>query len=133
MNKINYDIPRESKRFLIEPKFETKHVKLQLVKRFIIVDKALNQSDKPHVRYLAKIQAQDLRSTFGKNIQNICKEADVNSLNMVDTSSLCYSPVPPEEEWKVSLIRECLEMRAGRLESGLTQKEITHIIDSISI
>ena len=132
MNKINYEIPRESKRFLIEPIYETKHIKLQLIKRFINFYKALNQSDKPHVRFLAKIQANDLRSTFGKNIQNICKEADVNSLNMVDTSSLCYSPVPIDEEWKVSLIRECLEMRAGRLESCLTQKEITHIIDSVS-
>ena len=52
---------------------------------------------------------------------------------MVDISSLQYSPVPPDKEWKVSLIRECLEMRAGRLESGLTQKEITHIIDTVSI
>ena len=105
MNRINYDIPRD---FLIEPISETKHVKVQLVKRFLNFYKALNQCDKPHVRYLAKIQAEDFRSTFGKNVKNICKEADVNCLSMVDTSSLCYSPVPPDDEWKVSLIRECL-------------------------
>ena len=89
--------------------------------------------DKPHVRYLAKIQAHDFRSTFGKNVQNICKEAEVDSLSMVDTGSLRFSAIPEDDNWKVLLIKECLEMKAGRLESNLTLKEISHIIDTVSV
>ena len=66
--------------------------------------------DKPHVRYLAKIQAHDFRSTFGKNVQNICKEAEVDSLSIVDTGSLRFSAIPEDENWKVLLIKECLEI-----------------------
>ena len=85
------------------------------------------------MRYLAKIQANDLRSTFGKNVHNICKEANQNSITMVDTGSLCFSAVPEDEKWKVKLIKECLEMKAGRLECNLTTKEISYIIDTISV
>ena len=90
-------------------------------------------TDKPHLRYLAKIQASDHRSTFGRNVQNILKEGKVNRMDMVDISSLKYSNIPQDQEWKVSLLKECLEMKAGRLESNLTMKEIKHIIDTISV
>lgn len=56
-----------------------------------------------------------------------------DTIEMADPSSFTYSPVPQEEEWRVVLIKECLEMRAGRLESNLTQKEISSIIDSVSV
>ena len=54
-------------------------------------------------------------------------------MDMVETGSLSYSNIPQDQEWKVSLIKECLEMKAGRLESNLTMKEITHIIDTVSV
>ena len=117
----------------IEPISETMHIKTQLLNRFINFYKNLNHSDKPHLRYLAKIQASDHRSTFGRNVQNIYKEAKVSCMNMVEISSLKYSIIPQDQEWKVVLIKECLQMKAGRLESNLTMKEINHIIDTISV
>ena len=54
----------------------------------------------------------DHRSTFGKNVINICLEANVESIESVDFSKIVYSPVPDGEELKISLIKECLEMRS---------------------
>ena len=51
----------------------------------------------------------------------------------MDTGSLRFSAIPEDENWKVLLIKECLEMKAGRLESNLTLKEISHIIDTVSV
>ena len=89
--------------------------------------------DKPHVKFLLKIQENDHRSIFGKNVINICKEAGVEHIEQVDTSKLSYSTVPEDQEWKISLIKELIEMRSGRLEANLTMKEITQIIDDISV
>ena len=131
--RIAYDIPRESKTFLIEPISETTHVKQKLLKRFQKFHKTLGECDKPHVRYLKKIQENDLRSTFGKNVKHIISELDATCIELANVSNFIYSPVPQDEEWKVTLIKECLEMRAGRLESNLTQKEITFILNSVSV
>ena len=68
-----------------------------------------------------------------QHVQNICKEAELDSISMVDTGSLSFSPTPEGEKWKVLLIKECIEIKSGRLESNLTMKEINHIIDTVSV
>ena len=133
MTRITYDIPRESRKFLIEPISETTHVKQKLLKRFLKFHITLGESDKPHLKFLKNIQETDLRSTFGKNTRFALSELGADSIETADPNNFTYSPVPQEEEWKVILIKECLEMRAGRLESNLTQKEISSIIDNVSI
>ena len=133
MTRITYDIPRESRTFLIEPISETSHVKQKLLKRFLKFYKTLGESEKPHMKYLKNIQETDLRSTFGKNIKYATSELGASCIEMADIRNFKYSPVPQDEEWRVTLIKECLEMRAGRLESNLTQKEISIIIDSVSV
>ena len=133
MMKIAYDIPRESKTFLIEPISETSHIKQKLLKRFLKFHRTLGESDKPHVNYLRNIQQNDLRSTFGKNVKHIIQELGVDCIELANINNYVYSPISQNDEWKISLIKECLEMRAGRLESNLTQKEITSIVNSISV
>ena len=79
------------------------------------------------------MQETDLRSTFGRNTRFALSQLGADSVEMADPNNFTYCPVPQEEESRVTLINKCLEMRAGRLERNLTQKEITSIIDSISI
>ena len=74
------------------------------------------------MKYLRKIQESDLRSTFGRNVKYAISELGASCIEMADIGNFMYSTVPQDEEWKVTLIKECLEMRAGRLESNLTQK-----------
>ena len=133
MTRINFDLPRNSKTFFIEPVSETAHLKSQLMKRFTKFYKTMKTCEKPHVKFLLKIQENDHRSTFGQNVINICREAGVEHIEQVDTSKFTYSAVPEDQEWKISLIKELLEMRSGRLEANLTLKELNQIIDEISV
>ena len=133
MTRINFDLPRNSKTFFIEHVSDTSHVKSELMKRFTKFYKTLKDCDKPHVKFLVSIQKKDHRSTFGKNVINICKEAGVEYIDQVDLTKMTYSTVPDDQIWKISLIKECLEMRSGRLEANLTMEEINEIINEISV
>ena len=94
---------------------------------------SLSKCDKPHLRFLQDIQKSDFRSVFGRNYQNICGEAGTEQIEAVILSEIDYCPVPPEEEYRISLVGELLEMRAGRMESELTNEEIKVMIDILCI
>ena len=99
----------------IQPLSGKKHLKIQLIKRFVQFHKTLTKCDKPHLRYLAKLQEVDHRSVFGRNIINICKEAKVEKICDVNIDTFEYFPISEEEEWKVPFMVELLEMLAGKL------------------
>ena len=44
-----------------------------------------------------------------------------------------YQQIPPEEEYRLSLIEELLEMRSGRLDCNLTKKEVQSMLDILCI
>ena len=94
MTRITYDIPRESRTFLIEPISETTHVKQKLLKRFLKFHKTLGESDKPHLKFLKNLQETDLRSTFGRNTRFALLELGADSIEMADPNKFTYSPVP---------------------------------------
>ena len=39
---------------------------------------------------------------------NICHEADVTDIRLVDLSKICVNPVPPGEEWRVEFLKDIL-------------------------
>ena len=129
MVRITFDIPRNTHRYLVEPISGNSHLKVKLVKRFIKFVTSLSKCDKPHLRYLHDMQQNDFRSVYGRTCQNICKETGVE--NILDASSLDikYEVVPTEEEYRVSMIKELMEIRSGRIESSLTKKEVQVMLD----
>ena len=133
MVKITFNLPRESHRYLIEPISQTSHLKMQLVKKFIKFSTTLSTCDKPHIRYLQNIQKNDFRSVFGRNCRNICAEDGSLEIENVSISNLNYNPVPINEEHRIPLIQELLEIRAGRLETQLTKDEIKSMINILCI
>ena len=42
-----------------------------------------------------------------------------------------YEQVQPQEEYRISLINELLDMRSGKLFSELTKKEISSMLDTL--
>ena len=102
------------------------------MKRFLKFYNILQNSDKPHLKYLMKLQESDYRSVFGKNISNICTEAGADNISQVLASDIVYHPVPEEEIWRVSLILELLEMKAGRTEAFLSTKEVEKLIELVA-
>ena len=101
------------------------------MKRFINFAKALSKCEKPHIKYLHNIQQHDLRSVYGRNCNNICAEAKVESILEASHLDICYEQVQPEEEYRISLINELLDMRSGKLFSELTKKEISSMLETL--
>ena len=78
------------------------------------------------------LQKSDYRSVYGRNMVNICREAEVESITEVSISNIVYAPIPENQEWRCSLISELLEVRAGRLSTNLSTKEIGNILDTVT-
>ena len=81
---------------------------------------------------LVNLQKSDYRSVFGRNVRNICNEAEAEDISQVCANDIKYAPVPQEQEWRCALINELLELRAGRLTTELSFKEIQKISDSVT-
>ena len=90
MVRMTFNIPRETHRYLIQPISGHKHLKVQLLKRFKNFVKTINTCDKPHLKYLAKLQENDQRSTYGRNIRNLCLNAKVEKPEDANISDLSY-------------------------------------------
>ena len=129
MVRMNWDIPRNTHKYLIEPISKNCHLKINLLKRFITFFKSLANCDKPHIKYLHNIQQNDFRSVFGRNCNNICAEAGVDSVFEASIFDISYAKVPQEEEYRIYLICELLEMRAGRLDEELTKDDISSMLN----
>jgi hypothetical protein len=67
------------------------------------------------------LQKSDYRSVFGRNVRNICKEAEAQEITKVSANDI-----------RCVLIKELIELRAGRLTTELSDKEITKILDSVT-
>jgi len=130
MIRILYDIPRETHRYLIAPISQSFHLKDMLVRRFIKFYKTLSKCSKPSVINLKSIQEHDLRSTFGRNVWNILKDANVSSMAEVKSSE--YMPVPPDQQWRVEATLELLECRSGRAHVDLDQSQIKELLDHLT-
>ena len=129
MVRMLFNIPRNTHRYLIEPISGNSHLKIQLIKRFIKFSITLSKCEKPHLRYLHEIKQHDFRSVYGRNCKNICKETGVDIIQDASILDIKYQSVPPEEEYRLSLIKELFEMRSGRLECNLTKKEVQAMLE----
>ena len=132
MVRYTFDIPRTTHKYLITPVSQNSHLKEKLVQRFLKFYQTLKTCDKPHRKYLMKLQESDYRSVFGSNVNSITAEASAEDISEVLRSDISYAPVPPDEEWRIPLLLELLEIRAGRLDSPLSSKEVEDIIDIVT-
>ena len=128
MIRMFFNLPRETHRNLIMPISSTSHLKIKLVKRFINFYESIEKCDKPHLKYLLEKQKNDVRSVFGRNVMNICEEAGTNNICSVNLDKIEYFPLPIEDHWRIPLLNDMLEARAGRSVVDLTRREINSII-----
>ena len=126
MVRMFFNLPRETHRNM--PISSTSHLKIKLVKRFINFYKSIEKCDKPHLKYLLEIQKNDARSVFGRNVRNICSEAGTDSISLVNLDNIEYVPLPINEHWRIPLLNDLLEARAGRAFVDLSRREINSII-----
>ena len=131
MVKMFFDLPRNTHRNLIEAVSSTSHLKIKLIKRFKKFFHTLDKCDKPHLKYLHNIQKEDIRSVYGRNAFNICRDAGATSMTTVLVENISYVPIHNDDQWRIPVVKELLEARSGRLALDLTIPEINCFLDAV--
>ena len=129
-----FNLPWTTHRFFIEEVSGTPHPKTMLCSRVVKFWETLRSCKKNSVRFLANLVYNDKRTLTGKTVSNIAMDCRVErgELSRVTVKNIRYFPPLPEDEWKVKLLRELLDIRDGRAAvPGLGYEEITAMITEI--
>ena len=105
--KITFDLPFATHTYLLNDIIQCDHIKLMVIKRFLKFQRRLAMSSNPYIKVLLRHQTNDWRSSYGRNIMNICRDAQAADINSIDINMIQVNPVPVGEEWRLenSLIK----------------------------
>ena len=117
-------------KYLLNDIADCSHIKNVIKQRFTKFADKIASSDNPQVRLLHHYQKSDWRSTYGRNIMNLCQEAGVEDLSEVDTSLLVVNPIPQGEEWRVNFLSDLLSARDGN-HSLISVEEVTVLMNYV--
>ena len=130
-------IPRETHKYFIEPLSEQTHIKAVLIKRFLSFTEQLKKSPKKLARNLFNTLKHDTLSITGSNLRNIMlivNKTSIEDLNPTDADSFIYRPVESENEWKIEIAKELLEVQSGCLQlEHFSFKEVQEMLSFICI
>ena len=129
--KMTFHLPRATHRYLLNEIVDCDHIKKMVIKRFLKFNKTLSLSSNPHIRTLLKYQSKDWRSSYGRNVMNICREAGVVDISSVDITNITVNPVPSGEEWRVPLLRDLLLSKQRDSNSFLNMEEVDIIMNFV--
>ena len=132
--RLTFDLPLQTHRYFVCPMSESPHLRFILMKRFLSFIKKLELSTKPAIRHLYGVVQKDVQSITGSNIKKILMLLNKEEISQVapsDTLALQYNPVTEENEWRIKLLKELVEIRHGNLNVDLSEEEINEIITDI--
>ena len=88
-------------------------------------------SGKSSVKFLAWLCHGDHRTVLGKNMGSIGRELSCNSVTAVDVKTkMKYFPVPDEETWRISIIKELLEIKSGHANiSNFEDEDVSDLLN----
>ena len=116
-----FDLPLTTHRNLIEPLSGYPHLKSVLVKRFLNFTAQIEKSSKSIPKQLLTWIREDVRSTTGNNLRKIMLltgNSFVHQVNISDAIRIKYHPLPEDDKWRVSVIKELTDVQFGRMEAG---------------
>ena len=111
-----FGLDRRSHRYLIEPVSDMQHIKTSLMQRFVGFTKKISSSRKNILRNAFNIFKSDCRCTTGYNLRTIMVECDMDTIDDLSANAikrLKFQPVPEGEQWRISVIRDLVEIREG--------------------
>ena len=118
---------------MFEPLSGIQHVKRSIFKAFISFVNKLHYSPKEVVRDVFQLIKGDCRSITGSNLRNInidCAADRVHPFAEVNIEKKDFFPAPAHSEWRVSLIRELINMRDGDSNAtGWTKEEMNDALE----
>ena len=129
-----FNLPWTTHRYLIEGVSGTTHPKTMMCGRYIRFLETLSTCSKLSVRFLAGLVHDDRRTLTGKTVTKIADDCSVdrNILTPGIANRSRYSTPPVEEQWRLSILMELLEVRAGlAFIPGADPAEIQLMIENI--
>ena len=125
-------LDRRTHRYLIEPLSGMEHLKKSVFKAFMSFTEKLQSSPKGAVREVYAVVKNDCRSVTGANLRNIILECIVDPSRLYSDVSIQkkqFFPIPPDAEWKISLIKDLMEMRDCGGDSMWNKEEINDALE----
>ena len=130
-----FGLPWTTHRYWIEPVSGCQHPKTFLSSRYVKFVSSLSSCNKSAVRYLASLCQGDNRTLLGRTTSRIALESNVGLENLQPNDvklNLKYFPVPEEQEWRVSILSELLDVRSSNsVIENLTLVDVNQFIDII--
>ena len=105
--KTTYNLPIQTHKYLIDDLCILK----KMIKRFLKCNQVIESSSKPHIRLLHKYQSTDNRSSYGRNIRNICRDSGSSDISTVEFTNIRANPVPVGEEWRITVLKDLISDR----------------------
>ena len=134
--RIMLGVPLNTHRFFLEPLSGLNHVKFILISRFLGFISQIEKSQKVLPKTLLQLIRNDCRSVTGSNLRNILllsNKDDTSHLTQTDIKSMVYMPVPEQNEWKVDMLSELINVKWGEVViEGFEAEEIDAVIEEIS-
>ena len=132
-----FDLPYATHRWIIEPVSDSTHVRRFLINRFLNFTKQIRKSSKFVTNMILRTIQYDVKSVTGYNLRRIMLETGkttIDQLNNVGINSIEYQPVRNEDKWKISVIKECIDVKFGRLEiDGFSFEELEEISSHLCV
>ena len=131
-------VPLNTHRFFLEPLSGLNHVKFILISRFLGFISQIEKSQKVLPKTLLQLIRNDCRSVTGsnlslRNILLLSNKDDTSHLTQTDIKSMVYMPVPEQNEWKVDMLSELINVKWGEVViEGFEAEEIDAVIEEIS-
>ena len=131
-----FGLDRCTHRYLIEPISDMQHIKMSLMQRFVGFTRKLSSSRKDILRQAFKVFKTDCRSTTGFNLRNImleCNMSTIDTLSQTAIRGLEFRPTPKDDEWRIHIIRDLLEIREGlKTEIGWSSEDLSHTLEFLT-
>ena len=112
-------LPIQTRRCLIEPVSQSKHLKCILLERFLSFLNQIENSKKLVPKYLLLFIKHDVHSTTGSNLRNLLLPSKKNLIDELckdDIRNLKYNQIEKKDAWKVDFIHEITDLKLNKLE-----------------
>ena len=131
--RIMFDLPLSTHRYFVEPVSGKVHLMNMLMKRFLAFLNQIENSKKSIPKKILRCVKNDARSNTGANLRRIMllvNKVKVCDVTKKDIDEVKYAEVPPEDEWKVGMVREIIDIKYSRLDvENFNKEELNEILD----
>ena len=133
--KVMLNLPFSTHRNLIEPLTNDVHIKSVLIRRFLGFMDKIDKSDKKALMMIKDEAMSDVRSVTGSNYRKIMLllgKSKVADVKYEDSALLTYHQLEETDRWKVGVIKEIIDIKAGVLEvNGFDDDEVDCILSHL--